>query len=532
MTHIRTAAIAPVLFCSVSAAVHAQTYERIDLSTSGEPGNTRPLRAVLSENGRIAAFQSDATNLVQPDQPFTTDLYVRDRATSTTVRIASDVGSPTVFMGLEITGDGRWIAYDALQDGHFKTFVHDQQLGTTTQVATTLADARLAGITPDGRYLAIAGRTTAGYDVWRLDRQTGALLLASRDPAGMPVGAVVSSWVSAISADGDALVFASEASTIVPGDTNASADIFLFRASTSTVERISVDDAGGEANRQSMDASISADGSKVVFSSLAFDLDPAQDQPGSFVYLRDRSAGTTRLVSATSEGSPMHGVLPRIASDGQEVTFTSTTQNQIPGDVGLSYDVFVRDVVAATTHAASVGGHWGGDMPGSIGGGGRWATFTSQAPSLPDQTANGGAFAVDMGPACSVESYCTALPNSSGLAGEIGYEGEPSLHFGSFVLSADHLPPNAIAILAAGTVANDPGVPFGNGLRCIGGALVRHATVHAVNGLIEVPLDFALPAYGGLRPGDELRFQWVYRDFAAGGAAFNTTDALKVTFCW
>lgn len=38
-------------------------------------------------------------------------------------------------------------------------------------------------------------------------------------------------------------------------------------------------------------------------------------------------------------------------------------------------------------------------------------------------------------------------------------------------------------------------------------------------------------AYAPVGPGDIRRFQLLYRDPAAGGARFNTTNALEVTFC-
>jgi hypothetical protein len=44
--------------------------------------------------------------------------------------------------------------------------------------------------------------------------------------------------------------------------------------------------------------------------------------------------------------------------------------------------------------------------------------------------------------------------------------------------------------------------------------------------------DLTLPVYSGVHPGDVRYYQCVYRDPAAGGAAFNTSDAVAVTFCF
>jgi hypothetical protein len=168
----------------------------------------------------------------------------------------------------------------------------------------------------------------------------------------------------------------------------------------------------------------------------------------------------------------------------------------------------------------------------SMSGDGRFLALRSVNLTLPDAGATGGAYLADFGPGCSSQGYCTALPNSTGVPASIGMQGEASRSLNNFTLSAIDLPPNAIAIFASGTAPIDPGVPFGNGLRCIGGTLKRHHTLHAVTGVVIDFQDLTSPAYFGVSPGQVLYYQCVYRDPAAGGALFNTTDALAVTFCF
>jgi hypothetical protein len=72
-------------------------------------------------------------------------------------------------------------------------------------------------------------------------------------------------------------------------------------------------------------------------------------------------------------------------------------------------------------------------------------------------------------------------------------------------------------------------VPFVNGVRCIGGNIVRLSVVHTdPNGFAHRPFD-AVAA--GMTNGQTRNFQFYYRNPAAGGALANTSDGLSVSFC-
>src|SRR4028119_1491045 len=82
------------------------------------------------------------------------------------------------------------------------------------------------------------------------------------------------SLLSSISADGRFVAFSSGASNLVPGDTNNRNDIFVRDTLTNTTTRVSVDSAGNQANSNSERPSISADGRFVAFDSNASNLVP------------------------------------------------------------------------------------------------------------------------------------------------------------------------------------------------------------------------------------------------------------------
>ena len=130
---------------------------------------------------------------------------------------------------------------------------------------------------------------------------------------------------------------------------------------------------------------------------------------------------------------------------------------------------------------------------------------------------------------CATEIYCTAAPNSVGSGASISLAGSTSV-------SANDLS------LSAGPVPNQPGIfyfgpnqieaPFGNGFRCVGGAVKRLPVVFATGGTIDFSVDNTqFPANGSLIAGSTWNFQAWYRDPAAGGSSFNLSDAASVEFC-
>jgi hypothetical protein len=76
-------------------------------------------------------------------------------------------------------------------------------------------------------------------------------------------------------------------STLVPGDTNKLDDIFVHDMSTATTSLVSVSTDGALANSFSYMAALSADGQHVLFSSFASNLVPADTNGLPDVFVRD-----------------------------------------------------------------------------------------------------------------------------------------------------------------------------------------------------------------------------------------------------
>lgn len=189
------------------------------------------------------------------------------------------------------------------------------------------------------------------------------------------------SQLGAASGSGTIIAFESDATNLVPGDTNARADIFVRDTSAGTTQRVSVSTYGAQANGESFCPSISLSGSRVVFLSSATNLDPSAVGGRKHVYLRDRSSGVTTPLSRSSTGFIANGdsASASISADGNFVAFESQASNLVAGDTNGSSDIFVRDIAADAVTRVSVatdGSQANGDssLPG-ISSDGRYVVF-------------------------------------------------------------------------------------------------------------------------------------------------------------
>ena len=195
----------------------------------------------------------------------------------------------------------------------------------------------------------------------------------------------------ALSADGSIVAFYSAASNLVAGDTNGRNDVFVRVRSSNQTERVSVASDGSQANGHSYFPSISADGRWVAFQSEASNL-VANDRNGrSDIFVRDRVAGTTeRACGVEGNGTSSH---PSISADGSLVAFASGASNLVPGDTNGRLDIFVCDRTTGTIERVSVsstGEQGNGDsILPSISGDGRFVAFKSLADNLVPNDRNG-----------------------------------------------------------------------------------------------------------------------------------------------
>ncbi|HAT50632.1 MAG: TolC family protein [Nitrospirae bacterium] len=199
---------------------------------------------------------------------------------------------------------------------------------------------------------------------------------------------------SSLSDDGNLLVFASDATNLVSGDTNGYRDIFLRDNATGKIQLLS-QGKSGQANGDSDDPVISGDGSTVVFVSSASNLVAGDNNFCSDIFRYDIADGTMERVSVHSDGIEANGASdsPDISTRGDRIVYVSRGTNLVTGDGNGVADVFLRDTVRGETVHLSVataqGWADGASFDPAISGDGQWVVFASDASNLVMADTNG-----------------------------------------------------------------------------------------------------------------------------------------------
>jgi hypothetical protein len=378
------------------------------------------------------------------------------------------------------------------------------------------------------------------------------------------------SFTPSISADGRYVVFWSNATNLVAGDTNGFSDVFVHDMLLGITTRVSVSSSGVQGNWDSGIGvvSISSDGRYVAFTSKAVNLVSGDDNAKEDVFVHDMLSGTTERVSVDSSGAQCHGdnSQPSISADGRFVAFFSNASDLVPGDVIGTYDVFVHDRVSGATTCVSVDPN---GVPGNgsnflpltcaVSADGRYTAFASDASNLVSGDTNGisDVFLRDRGAASAFVSLCfgdgtggscpcgnTGSPghgcdNSAATGGALlSSSGVASLSSDSVLLTSSGELSTALSIVLQGSSVTAP-IAFGDGLRCAGGSLKRLYTKHAIGGVVHAPeagdpsISSRSAALGDLIPfGATRAYQVYYRDpnlgFCPGG--FNVSSAVAIAW--
>lgn len=353
---------------------------RASVATGGEQANGRSFFPAISADGRFVAFYSDASNLVADDTNGLRDVFVNDRRTGETARMSID-GSGAEANGDSfapaISADGRFVTFSSAAsnlvagdtNGVDDVFVRDRQENTTTRVSVAPGGVEAnrgsysPSISADGRRVAflsdatnlVPGDTNAARDVFVIDRQAATTTRASVNSAG-DVQANVDSVTPVISGDGRLVAFTSFADNLVPEDLNESSDVFVRDLQTNTTTRVSTYQGGFEADFDNLRPSISADGRFVAFDSDAANLAWGDTNDTFDVFVKDRQTDILTRVSVNDAGEEGSGdsVRPAISADGRLLAFYSEVATLVSGDTNGSTDVFVHDRRSGATKRVSV----------------------------------------------------------------------------------------------------------------------------------------------------------------------------------
>jgi Ca2+-binding RTX toxin-like protein len=318
----------------LTGGVPAYTIFRRDLVTGQ---NQRACRAgdadagnpVISADGQHVAFESRADTLAGRDRDLQPDVYWCDMTTGAIQRVSTPLSDSVNTVGSSgqpsISADGRYVAFTSDagglvpgDDNRAGVYRKDMATGQIQLVDVPAGATSSDGngedpkISADGRYVlfdsdatdlpggGLNGRT---IDVFRKDMDTGEVTLVSQGKDG--TGANGGSTADSISADGSLAVFTSNASNLVLGDANGTADVFARTVATGGTVMVSLHPDGSGLAGPSTQGAVSADGHFVAFSSRAANVVPGQTPTSQgLIYRRDLATGALVEVSAGVDLSP------------------------------------------------------------------------------------------------------------------------------------------------------------------------------------------------------------------------------------
>ncbi|MEW6744266.1 MAG: hypothetical protein AB1486_16050 [Planctomycetota bacterium] len=163
------------------------------------------------------------------------------------------------------------------------------------------------------------------------------------------------SYSGAVSGDGLYVAFASDASNLVPGDTNGATDIFVHDVAAGTVVRVSVG-AFGQARADCEHPSISEDGRYVAFHSGADNLVAGDTNDRVDVFRKDLWTGALIRVNVDVLGAQAVGgdsAMASIDSGGDFVAFQSAATNLVAPPT-VTQHVYVKQISTGRVYLASV----------------------------------------------------------------------------------------------------------------------------------------------------------------------------------
>lgn len=248
-------------------------------------------------------------------------------------------------------------------------------------------DSRDAAMSADGRFLVFTtranlapGDSNSHEDVYLKDLDTGEVTLVSRSVTSVPTDRP--SRDPDMSADGSRIVFSSGATNLVRDDNAGNRDIFIYNRPEDSLTRITRGFDGTEADGGSGAPRISPDGKVVVFESRAGNLIDDDTNGVQDIYIYGLVSGATRRVSLTSTGRELSGRSrsPSISSNGLKVAFTSLAPEINQRARSELPEVFTHDLVSRRTSRVTVPDDDTelSDVYGSpfLSGNGGWLAFT------------------------------------------------------------------------------------------------------------------------------------------------------------
>lgn len=329
------------------------TVERVNVASDGtQADGDGGYRAEISADGRYVTFMSEAKNLVAwpaPVDPHAEDVYVHDRRTGRTERVsvAPDGGSARTFDNFDASADGRYIAFTASSqrmegaaNDQTLGYVVDRRTGAVQRVSDHIpSDWYVSSIrlSADGSHLTYVQRHPRGgrHELWLVDLRGGEQKLVNAASDGSPTNG--SPLGASLSADGSLLVYPSFDESTVPEAPQYTWELYLYDSRTGKTRWITHHGEGDLAY-----GVLSPDGRRLAYSTTT----PLGEEPVvENVHVQDLRTGRTELVTRTPAGGPLtegYAAPLDFARDGRLLSFYSSSSDLVPGDTNGIGDGFLR----------------------------------------------------------------------------------------------------------------------------------------------------------------------------------------------
>lgn len=300
------------LYSIYAASIDGTGIDRVSTGTGGvlatDGSSENP---DLSGNGRWVVFESTTSNWAAGGSTATSDIFLKDRNTGDLTRVSTSRAG----------ADGNGDSADAQisNDGRFVVF-----------------ESAASNLT--------AGDTNGRTDVFVWDRNDSSivnlsdLMVGARDPANSVLNADIAydaGW-------GGVIVFET-AKELVAADDNNQTDVYAYNMFDETFQLVSARANGAGVALSSGDASVSGDGRFVVFTSSSDSLVAGDNNGFADVFVKDLFTGQIALVSRSAGGASgnQSSGSGQISLGGDWIVFESSASNLAgtDGNGGLS-DVF------------------------------------------------------------------------------------------------------------------------------------------------------------------------------------------------
>ncbi len=297
----------------------------ISKSKTGESDNGGSLGPSISADGRVVAFTSNGTNLSSNDSNNSYDVFIYDASDQSLINVSGGILEIANHLNPSISADGNIITFTSISESSGRSDVHvyDRTTGTIERIKLAETSLVQPSISGNGRFVSFVSRSLLDvlsnlYDdeVYVYDRLLRSYTLVTQPITNADQLTDIKS--QSISENGRYIVFATNASNLVPGDDDA-IDVYLYDRELATMSIVT---PAGLAVSGVHGLDLSTDGGVVAIDS---------NSTSRQVYLVDLASGE------------VHSTVPMAPN---AVTVHSSTVAYTSGaDSALSTNVFAKNTL-------------------------------------------------------------------------------------------------------------------------------------------------------------------------------------------